>query len=263
MQSGAGATGAQAVDRAASLLLAVLASGSPVPFTRLVDSSGLPKSTVSRLLSSLERSALIERTDEGDVVPGDALTAYARRHSPEDELVRLARPCLERLGDATGETINLAVAVGGGVVQIDQVDPRFVLAAVNWVDRTVPFHCSALGKAFLAFGTPLPRGRLARLTDLTITTRAALESDLARARDLGYAVADGELEPGLVAVAAPVLDDHGRAVAGISVSGPSTRIEGADIDAIGRLLVTEARALSALLSRHSVVPGTPRKAGAA
>jgi DNA-binding IclR family transcriptional regulator len=269
-------TGAQAVDRAASLLVHVLGAGEAVAFPDLVTSTGLPKSTVSRLLASLERNRLVARTASGEVVPGDVALAFARRHSPHDELVERARPALERLGAATGETVNFAIPSEGGVVQIDQVDSRFLLGAVNWLDRQVPYHASASGKAMLAHGLPIPSGRLPRLTERTRTSRTALEADLRRCIELGYAVADGELEPGLVAVAAAVLGPDGRAVGAISVSGPTSRLTPRLASQVGHLVAQECAALSvhpkprAPHQRPSTTATqatprrpTPRKAGAA
>jgi IclR family acetate operon transcriptional repressor len=272
-------TGAQAVDRAASLLVHVLGAGEAVAFPDLVASTGLPKSTVSRLLASLERNRLVARTPGGEVVPGDVVMAFARRHSPHDELVERARPVLERLGAATGETVNLAIPSEGGVVQIDQVDSRYLLGAVNWLDRQVPYHATASGKAMLAHGLPIPSGRLPRLTERTRTTRTTLEADLRRCVELGYAVADGELEPGLVAVAAAVLGPDGRAVGAVSVSGPSSRLTPRLAAQVGALLAQECAALSAPPKPRAPHHGpstspagpthatprrpTPRKAGAA
>ena len=165
-------TGAQAVDRAASLLVHVLRSHEPVTFPELVAATGLPKSTVSRLLGSLERNRLVARTQAGEVVPGDVVTAFARRLDPHDDIAERARPALERLSAATGETVNLAIGAEGGVIQIDQIDARYLIGAVNWLDREVPYHASASGKALLAHGHPLPSGRLTRLTERTRTTPA-------------------------------------------------------------------------------------------
>ena len=255
-------TGAQAVDRAASLLVRVLTSNEPLTFPELVSVSGLPKSTVSRLLSSLERNRLIGRTPQGEIVAGDVVASFARRHDSQDYLISKVRPTLERLAAATGETVNLAVSTGAGVVQIDQVDSRYMLGAANWLNREVPFHASALGKALLAHGTPLPVGRLIKLTERTRTTRPALDADLRRCLETGYAVADGELEPGLVAIAAPLLDADGNAVAAISVSGPSSRLTPAQIDRVGRLIADECLRLSATLYPTSPSGRTSRKAGA-
>jgi IclR family acetate operon transcriptional repressor len=236
--------GTQAVDRASTLLLAVIDAPRAVPFSELVAHTGLPKSTVSRLLTSLERHGLVQRANDASVRPGPALTRFAMT-AKADRLVRLARPHLDRLAEATGETINLAVPTPVAVEQIAQVDSRHLLGAANWVGRPVPFHCSALGKVFLAYGAcEPPKGRLERMTDQTIVSRMELAQDLARVRRLGYAVADNELEPGLVAVAAPVRDAESNVIAALSVSGPSVRITSRIIPTVGRLLVQEAEALS-------------------
>jgi IclR family transcriptional regulator, acetate operon repressor len=253
-------TGTQAVDRAATLLVAVLESDPPPTFTDLLRTTGLAKSTLSRLLSSLERHGLVTRSDDGVLRPGVVLTRFAHSGRPYDELIALAMPHLEVLSEATGETINLAVRVGHEVEQISQVDSTFLMGNVNWVGLRLPLHCTALGKVFLAGGAPLPDGRLERRTPSTVSSRIRLEAELAAVRDRGWAVADSELEPGLVAVAAPVHGADGGVVAALSISGPSVRIGRDQYDSLGHLLTREADALSAQLGHTT---DTTRKAGAA
>jgi IclR family transcriptional regulator, acetate operon repressor len=253
-------SGTQAVDRAASLLVTILDTDRRLSFTDLHRESGLAKSTLSRLLSSLERHDLVARDADGILRPGAALTRFAHSSRTYDELVALAGPHLATLSSATGETVNLAVKVGDEVEQIAQVDSTYLMGNVDWVGMRVPLHCSALGKVFLAAGAALPEGRLERRTPRTIGSRALLEAELDGVRQRGWAVADSELEPGLVAVAAPVLAADGSIVAGLSVSGPSVRIGRARFEDIGLLLVREALALSAQLG---YTPEKRRKAGAA
>jgi IclR family transcriptional regulator, acetate operon repressor len=83
---------------------------------------------------------------------------------------------LTRLGEQTGETVNLGVPRDGGLVeQIAQVDSRYLTGGTNWVGLTVPLHCAALGKVLLGFGAAdLPRGRLEARTARTITSHSAL-----------------------------------------------------------------------------------------
>jgi IclR family acetate operon transcriptional repressor len=250
-------TGTQAIDRAAELLALVVDADSAQTFTSLVDETGLARSTTSRLLQALERHRLVQRDREGAFRPGPLFALYAARHAAVADLVELSAAVLERLGEATGETVNLAVPRGDAVVQVAQVDSTFLLGATNWVGVDVPAHCSALGKVFLAYGTiELPSGPLERRTPWTITTRAALERDLTQVVRHEFAVAREELEPGLVAIAAPVRARDGSVVASVSVSGPTTRIND-QIEQIGKLLVTETRVLSGLLGYQ------PRKEGAA
>jgi IclR family acetate operon transcriptional repressor len=243
----AGPGGTQAVDRAAELLVRIIESDRPIAFTALVAASGLPKSTTSRLLAALERHRLLQRDRDGAFRPGPVLATYAS-HTGAADLIALAQPVLERLGDKTGETVNLAVPGGGAVEQIAQVDSRYLLGATNWVGMRVPLHCSALGKIFLAYGAAtLPAGRLERCTPQTITSRAALAENLDSARHAGFAIARDELEPGLIAVAAPVRDVNGAVVAALSVSGPTVRLTDDRVDEVAALLVIEAEALSSVL----------------
>src|SRR5436305_1461781 len=151
----------------------------------LADSTGLPKSTTSRLLGALERQGLLQRVDgRGRLRPGPVLLRFAQRDVPETNLVDLSTPALRRLAEASGETINLGVATALGVDHLAQRDSRHFVGATNWVGRRVPHDVSANGKVFLAYGViPPPPG--------------FDESQLAPIRERGYAVAVDELERGL------------------------------------------------------------------
>ena len=243
-------TGTQAIDRAAQLLVLVVENESSSSVGELAEAAGLPKSTVSRAVSALERQGLVQRSSaRGSIRPGPVLLGLARRGVGEQDIAELCREALDNLADATGETIDLAVAVPGGSEQyIAQVDSRHILGTTNWVGRRLPHHCTAVGKVLVAFGAArLQPGALERLTPDTITDRDALSAELDTVRACGYATAVGELEPGLVAVAAPVLDADGRAVAAISISGPQFRIPSDRLDGFGKLLTKETETLSARL----------------
>jgi len=244
-------TGTQAVDRAAQLLIEVARHREPVTFTELTSASGLAKSTTSRLLTALERNGLVRRDPAGRFTPGEVFVSYACRGGFEADLVSLAQPLLTRLGERTGETVNLGVPRDGGLVeQIAQVDSRYLIGGTNWVGLTVPLHCAALGKVLLAYGAAmLPAGKLEARTARTITGRTALAAELAVVRERGWAVTDGELEPGLVAVAAPVF--AGRAViAAVSVSAPASRLPAAQVQDVAASCMAAAGALSALLGKE-------------
>ncbi|HEX9063973.1 MAG TPA: IclR family transcriptional regulator [Streptosporangiaceae bacterium] len=248
-------TGTQAIDRAAMLLAQVVRGAEPATFTELTAASGLAKSTTSRLLMALERHQLVQRDDDGRFCPGELFVRYASRGMGGAHLVALAQPFLDQLGEQTGETINLGIVAGSGdtggeavVVQIAQVNSRYLIGGTNWVGLAVPLHCSALGKALLAFGAaPLPAGPFEARTPRSITTRRALETELAAVRERGYAITDEELEPGLVAVAAPVFGSDLTAIAALSVSAPASRLTADLIPATAARCVTVAHALSATL----------------
>jgi IclR family acetate operon transcriptional repressor len=249
--------GTQAVDRASDLLSLVVLAGKPVSFTGLVTEIGLAKSTTSRRLQSLERNRLLSRARDGVYVAGPLFALYATRHDSVDQLVDLAQPSLDRLGAHTGETVNLSIPRDDVVVQVAQVESRYVLGSTNWVGVDVPGHCSAMGKVFYAYGAlSLPPGPLVRRTPQTITSKVDLQRNLDRVLRRGYGISDEELESGLVAVAAPVRSRDGAVTAAVSVSGPSTRMH----DRLGKIikvLTEETKVLSEQLGHDT------RKEGAA
>jgi DNA-binding IclR family transcriptional regulator len=250
-------TGTQAVDRALGLLIEIMDSNKALTFSDLLDSSGLAKSTLSRLLSSLENAALIHRTAAGLIRPGAALTRFAYSHAPNEELLEFAEPAMQSLNEATGETINLAVLLGHEVEQIGQVDCTFHVGGMNWGNSRVPLHCSALGKAFLAYGAQLPPGPLERLTPRSITDSQVLQSQLEEIRSRGWALADSELEMGLIAIAAPIFRESGQMVGALSISGPTMRMTREVTNQYADLLVKEASSISEKFGFRQVLVGNP------
>jgi IclR family acetate operon transcriptional repressor len=248
------ANGTQAIDRAASLLTAVIHGNEPASFTELAAASGLAKSTTSRLLMALERHQLIRRDHDGRFWPGELFVRYAWQGTADADLVAVAQPFLDELGQLTGETINLGVIASSAkrqepaVQQVAQVNSRFMIGGTNWVGLDVPLHCSASGKVLLAFGaTAVPADPYERRTGRTITARSELDVELASARERGFAVTNEELELGLVAVAAPVFAGGPAAIAALSVSAPAPRLSSRQIPATAAACVKVARALSRTL----------------
>jgi DNA-binding IclR family transcriptional regulator len=240
-------SGTQAVDRAAQLVSSVVAADEPLSFAALQEASGLAKSTTSRMLTALERSGLLERDGDGGYVAGRLFWSYAARHDPWEELVRLASPAMARLGEETGESVHLSVTRGDKVVQVAQVDSRYLLGTRDWTEIEVPNHTSALGKVFYAWNSlPVPADGLERLTDATITDPGRLRRDGVGARERGWASTRDELEVGLSGVAVPVRGPHGDLVAALGISGPTPRLEGR-LHELGRSLSSHAEQLTGLL----------------
>jgi DNA-binding IclR family transcriptional regulator len=172
----------------------------------------------------------------------------------EHRLERLrvvARPHLESVQRATGETVNLVVLDTDRVVYVDQVEGSRSVRMFTTVGTSVPAHTTGAGKAIMAGGPSdavqaLYAGRepLPRLTDRTITTLDGLEEDLRRIRRRGFAVDNEEHEEGVGCVAVAIFDHSGRAMAALSVSGPSARILGHKVSELGDLLVDHAAKIS-------------------
>ena len=246
-------TGIQSVRRAAALLRAFGSGASELGVSELGRQLNLHKSTVSRLLSTLESEGLLEHapgTEKYRLGPEIARLAGSADHF--DDIREVARSFLQELAEATRETANLAVLDGDEVNNVDQVSGPHLVRVGNWVGRRTPLHCVANGKALLAFlpKTDLERltaGPLAAFTPLTINQPAALRAHLAQVRQQGYATALGEIEEGLNAIAAPIWDAEGTVIAAISVSGPAYRVTPERVPELGQLTRDVAQRVSARL----------------
>ncbi len=247
------AHGTAVIDRGADLLVRVLESDEPVALTDLASAAGLPKSTASRLVSALERRGLIEQDGErGRLRPGPAILRVAERGMLERNLMELARPSLDALSEACGETINLAVPAHHGVEHVAQVDSRHFLGAGQWLGRSVDYEHSANGKVFAAFGRAPAPGPGAVETDTAGTGSAgpAMTRELKAVVRDGFATSIDELEIGLSAMAAPVRGARGAVIAALSISGPSLRMTPERIEELQPLLISEARTLSRRLGHR-------------
>jgi DNA-binding IclR family transcriptional regulator len=244
--------GTQAIDRAAQLLTLVLDSDEPLGVGDLALAAELPKSTASRLVSSLERHGLVRRNGaRGKVQAGPAILRFAHRGIVDRNLVELAHEPLEALGEHSGETVNLAVPGARGVEHLAQVDSRHFLGTGQWVGRTVDFHTTAVGKILVAYGAAeLPQGRLRRPGPATIVDRAVLAAQLEHVREEAFAQAVDELEVGLTAIAAPVHGPTGDVIAALSISGPTLRLTPERVAELRPELTRQAAALSARLGHR-------------
>ena len=241
----------QSVDRAVTIL-EFLAQHGTAGVTQLAASLGVHKSTASRLVSALEQRSLVEQVeDRGKYRLGVGILRLAGATTARLDLVQESRPVCRRLASATGETVNLAVLSGGAALYIDQVAGATTLSSYNWVGQHVPIHATSNGKTLVSelHEPELSRalGELTAYTPSTVTDRAALDRDLARVRERGYAVAADELDVGLTAIAAPVRDAHGEVVASVSVSGPTFRFTESRIGQILPDLRAAAEDISAAL----------------
>ena len=246
------APGTQVIDRGAHLLALVLESDAPRALAELAADAGLPKSTASRLLGALERNGLVEQEGRrGAFRAGPVLARFAGHGVSTRRLIEAAEGPMAALADITGETINVAVAGPSGVEHLAQVESRHYLGTSHWVGRRVPYHCSANGKVLLAFAAAgAEAGPLEALTSRTIVEPALLGAELESIRREGFATAVDELELGLSAVAAPVLDESGRAIAALSVSGPTLRLSPRRVAELRPIVIKQARALGEQLGHR-------------
>jgi DNA-binding IclR family transcriptional regulator len=244
-----GGTVVQSVDRALSIM-EILARDDWSGVTEIAKELGIHKSTVFRLVSTLERRGFVEQHAATQKYRlGFAVVRLASGVRSELDLTQIARPVCERLSQWAGETVNLSVLEAGEVVNIDQVNLSGATVSVNWIGRRSALHATSTGKVFLAFTPPERREAYIRrglpaVTERTITDADELRAHLAEVRQRGFGAALEELEVGLHAVAAPVFSHDGVVIATVCVSGPSYRLVAERIAEVGRLAADSALEIS-------------------
>jgi DNA-binding IclR family transcriptional regulator len=212
-------------DTAVEKTLAVLeALADHSRITDIARVTGLPKSTVHRLLQAMvERGFAAVRSDGGYLAGPKVLVMAGKVLRPVDTVER-ARPALRALREESACTVHLAMVVGDELVYVDKVEANKPYRMPSRLGMSLSVHCSAIGKAVLAsmavseLDALMGRIRLAARTPNTITTPERLRAELAEARRTGYGFDDEENEIGIRCVGAAIRDHTGAVVGGISAS---------------------------------------------
>jgi len=218
-----------AVDSAMSIL-ETLGAAQPMSLTELSRKLGLGKSSVYRLLVTLALRGYVEKDPHTDCYRLTyRLFAVGSRAAEQSGLREVAQPIMQRLASRAGETVNLGVLDGFRTVSIYLVESAHPLR-IHMRIGGVSAHATSTGKILLAALPPdelarrLVGRRLRSLTGRTIKSRSALQAELRRVRDQGYAIDDEECSLGLRCVGAPVRDHRGTVVAALSVVAPCHRL---------------------------------------
>jgi IclR family acetate operon transcriptional repressor len=250
-----------AVERAVALLDA-LGAGGERGTNELARTTGLSPSTVSRLLATLAAGGLVEHVPAtGRYRLGRRLLELGSAALAGTDLREVARPQLQALAGATGETATLSAPAEGQAVTVDFVQSAASVQSVARLGRPSVAHATATGKVLLAFGAlELPPAPLERFTARTTRTRAALARAVEETRERGWAEAAGEREEDLNAIAAPVRGLHGELVAILGVQGPASRFGEDAMRAAVPALLGRAAVLSAALGLPTDGPGAARAA---
>ena len=243
----------QSVERAFAILDAV--AKRPAGVTALADRLDLPKSTVARLLGSLEELGAVERLDGKRWRVGPSVEAFARTVPPERRLAPLARPVLTELVRSLGEDAGLGLPDGYDVLYVDQVECDHPVQVRDWTGTRAPMHAVPSGLVLMADWPPdavdayVARG-LPALTPRTVVDPDQLRARLEDVRAAGYAWGLQEFAEGIDSVAAPIRDAKGNAVAAIHVHGPAYRFPPRrGEERVAREVVDSAAAISRELAR--------------
>jgi IclR family acetate operon transcriptional repressor len=239
----------QSVARALDVLELMAAAGGTLGLSELAARAGLPLPTIHRLVRTMVNRGYIRQEPSRRYALGPRLIPLGDRAG---RMVGVwAQPHLEGLVREIGETANLAILEIDAVVYVAQVPSPHSMRMFTEVGRRVLPHATGVGKALLS---TLPVDDVAQIvrrtgmpaqTEKTITTSEALLVELAKVREQGYAVDDGEQEIGVRCVAVPVSESP--LPVAISVSGPSGRLTTERVPAVGAVLLKAAAELAAAL----------------
>jgi DNA-binding IclR family transcriptional regulator len=246
----------QALDRALEVLLLFQQEKRELGVTEIAAKLGYYKSTVYRVLATLERRGFVQQNElTGKYWLGLRVYALGLLCNRLMGLRDMVKPWLRELGEKYQETVHLAVLndnreKGAEIIVIDKVETNHSLSLTPPFGSSSPAHCSGVGKVLLAYSDRgwvyrvLGQASLVRFTDNTITDWGELEKELDRIRRAGYALDNEEIEVGLRCVAAPIFGPSGTVVAALSISGPTSRLTDQRLPELIAGVMETARAIS-------------------
>ena len=253
----------QVLDRAVAVLRSLADADAELTAVEIARAVGLHKSTVHRLLVVLEHHRLVQK-GSGTYRLGTGLLELGEKASARLTLGERAGPCLRDLSAQTGEGAHVTVLSDTEMLSIAHVEGRWSLQSLTRTGQRTQIHCTAAGKAVLAFLPPeicdaiIARLPFTRLTRRTIVTPAAFALELTRVRAAGYAMDDEEFEDGLRCVGAPIYDHRGQVVASLSMAAPVFRLGRDRLALVVRLVIDAAQRLSAEIGHQR--PPVPQPA---
>ncbi|QKZ04151.1 IclR family transcriptional regulator domain-containing protein [Pseudomonas eucalypticola] len=251
--------GTGALEKALDVLEAIGSAPRGVSQGELADQVKLPKTTLYRILATLVERGLVRRDAVGKVYRlGFRYLELVRNAYLMPDLVVAASAELRALRDLTGETSYLAVLDGNQVMSLERCDGAHTTRSAAALGQSKPVYCTGQGKAILAAMDDAGRDSilkgltLAPLTELTITDRRRLLTELQITRARGYAIDDEEIVMGVRCVAAAIRDNAGNVRGALSVAGPAYRLTVERLELLGPELHEAARRVGAQLSESQV-----------
>jgi len=222
---------ASASLRSLAILEVLVKADRPISLAEIVEQMALPKPTVFRLLSTLEKAGWVLRAPgEKDYTVGNRLERFGLDIMLNNSVRASRHAILANVANEIGETCNITMLDHNEVVYIDRVETRWPLKIDLQPGTRVPLHCSASGKLLISYmqaakrRTLLKNLVLTRYTDNTITSLDQFEPELDRTRSTQIGIDNEEYLHGLVCVAVPIFDSDGKIAAALAVQAPTARL---------------------------------------
>lgn len=239
------------VGKALEVLDQIAAFGRPVRFSELLDNSRFPKPTLYRFVQTLTNQDMLRfDPDRQTYAPGLRLVRLAHAAWEQSTLAPVARPHVDALSKAVGETVHLAQLDHAQVLYIEKRNAGNPVPMYSQAGKVGPAYCTGVGKVMLAFQDHETVDRLIAqqsfhvFTEHTLADAAALRRELAEIRSNGYGFDREEHEPGIICVAMPILSEAGRVLGALSVTSTTGRTNLAGLEAFVPTLQETARKIA-------------------
>lgn len=213
----------------AAELLRLFLSHSQLSLPQMVKLSGQPKTSVHRMLCSLEETGFVRRTADGGYELGFVLLQFGQAVVDRLDIRKVSLPVMQRLRLEIGEAVNLIVRDGNEAIYVEKVDTTEPVRVYTAIGRRAPLYGGACPRILLTYMPEeelevyLNHTKLERFADNTITDMQQLRNIIAQDRANGYTISHSELYNYTSAVGAPIFDHSGNIVAGLSIVGPENR----------------------------------------
>ncbi|MBR2657164.1 IclR family transcriptional regulator [Yoonia sp.] len=239
------------VGKALEVLDQVAAFGRPVRFSEVLARSDFPKPTLYRFLQTLtNQDMLAYDPDRQTYSPGIRLVRLAHAAWEQSTLAPIARPHIDALSAAVGETVHLAQLDHAQVLYIDKRNANNPVQMFSQAGKVGPAYCTGVGKVMLAFSDParidavIDQQSFHRFTPTTLTDARTLRDELTAIRANGYGFDREEHEPGIICIAMPILSDAGRVLGALSVTSTTGRTNLAGLESYVPILSDTAAAIA-------------------
>ncbi|MBY0123207.1 IclR family transcriptional regulator [Bacillus sp. S/N-304-OC-R1] len=221
-------------------------------FQEIIDLTGIPKTSVYRMLMSLEEMELLEKGKDSKYRLGLLFLTFGHLVSSRLDIRQIAYPLMNELHNDVKEAINLIVRDGNEAVYIEKIDAKQKVRLYTAIGRKSPLYAGACSRSILSFLPDSEIHAYLEATELksfalgTITDKERLYETIKQARIDGYTISHSELENYTSAVATPIFNHKGEVIAGISIAGIEANYKGENVE----LYATKAKQVAREISRQ-------------
>ncbi|MGO4889232.1 IclR family transcriptional regulator [Anaerobacillus sp. MEB173] len=239
-------------------LLDLFRTNEKLSLNDMVQLSGIPKTSVHRMIGSLEDMGFLTKNEDGKYILGMLFLEFGQLVADRLDIRQVAYPIMKELRDEIGEAVNLTMIDNQEAIYIEKLDTNHPVRLFTKVGRRSPLYAGACSRIILAYLPEPEQEEYINVTELkqygkgTITDKDELRTILQKSRTNGYTISHSELENDTSSVAAPIFNYTGQAVGGISIAGPDVRFQKEHLPDIIEKVTAAAAEISKKLGYQSV-----------